>query len=437
MSEPNAAQRVQDAMQLHGAGRLDEARAGYEQVLADDPEHPDALHLLGVLQAQQGRQAEAHALISRAVAVRPAEAMFRNNLGNVAIELGRFDEAERHYMEAIELAPDRVDALNNLGVLLSRQGKSDAAERVLQRVVELAPDFRDAHNNLAAHYLRQGRYHDAVNCCVEGLVTQPRSNHLRRLLGAAYGMLGMKDEAIEVYRGWLQSEPAHPVALHHLQALTGEGVPERAADAYVAMVFDTFAGSFDAKLASLGYRAPEAVAAALARAAGAAALPAVLDAGCGTGLCGPLLAPMAGRLVGVDLSKGMLRQAAARGVYHELYAGELVEFLALEAGAWDAVVSADTLCYFGRLEAFAAAAAQALREGGWLVFTVESLDEAAGDDAFRLHHHGRYSHRRAYVEQALREAGLALVATERQALRHEGDDTVHGWLVTAQRPARP
>ena len=90
----------------------------------------------------------------------------------------------------------------------------------------------------------------------------------------------------------------------------------------------------------------------------------VLDAGCGTGLCGPLLAPYARRLVGVDLSERMLDQARARDVYDELVKGELTEYLAASAGTFDAIVSADTLVYFGPLEAVAEAAERALRPGG-------------------------------------------------------------------------
>src|SRR5260221_10287975 len=82
---------------------------------------------------------------------------------------------------------------------------------------------------------------------------------MRRMLGAAYSMMGMHDEARKVYRAWLEVEPDSVLAAFHLQANLGENVPERAPDAYVAQVFDSFASSFDAKLASLEYKAPEFV----------------------------------------------------------------------------------------------------------------------------------------------------------------------------------
>lgn len=428
-------QRLQQAMQWHGSGRFDEAEAAYRGVLAAEPAQPDALHLLGILMAQRGRHDEAARLIAAAIAANPHEAMFHNNYGNVCTERGRYDEAEASYLRALQLDGTRVDALNNLGVLLGARGDAAGAEKVLRRVVELAPDFADARQNLANHLFRSGRLPEAVQQCVEGLVVAPRSTALRRVLGVAYSMMGMKDEAIAVWRAWLQAEPGNALAEHHLRACTGEDVPARAADAYVQRVFDAFAASFDAKLAALAYRAPELVAQAVGRHAGEPRGDrAVLDAGCGTGLCAPLLAPWAGRLVGVDLSAGMLARARARGLYAELVQAELVAFLRERGRAWDLVVSADTLCYFGALEDFAAAAAAALRPQGLLVFTVEALAAPAADAAtgdFRLHEHGRYSHRRGYVEQVLGAAGLDVREVSAAVLRTEGGEPVQGWVVAA------
>jgi predicted TPR repeat methyltransferase len=431
---PSTAQRLQQAMQCHGGGRLDEAEAAYRAVLAAEPANPDALHLLGVLQAQRGRHDEAAELITAAIAANPHEPMFHNNLGNVCTERGRLDEAEASYLRALQLDGSRVDALNNLGVLLGARGNADGAEQVLRRVVELAPDFADARQNLANHLFRCGRLSEAVQQCMDGLVVAPRSAVLRRLLGVSYSMLGMKDEATAVWRAWLQAEPGNVLAEHHLRACTGEDVPARAADAYVQRVFDGFAASFDAKLASLSYRAPELVAQAVARHAGAPQRDRdVLDAGCGTGLCAPLLAPWARQLVGVDLSAGMLEKARARGGYDELVQGELVTFLRERGRRWDLIVSADTLCYFGALEAFAAAAAASLRPHGRLVFTVEALDAAGGDAGadHRLLEHGRYSHRRGYVQGVLQAAGLDVLETSGAVLRTEGGEPVHGWVVAA------
>ena len=104
----------------------------------------------------------------------------------------------------------------------------------------------------------------------------------------------------------------------------------------------------------------------------------MLDAGCGTGLCGPLLAPYARRLVGVDLSEGMLALAKEKNVYDALMKSELTDYLRDHAAAFDVIVSADTLVYFGDLEDVLAAAAGALRPNGLFIFTLEHAVGARG-----------------------------------------------------------
>jgi len=155
----------------------------------------------------------------------------------------------------------------------------------------------------------------------------------------------------------------------------------------------------------------------------------VLDAGCGTGLCGPLLAPYARRLVGVDLSERMLAQARAREVYDELIKGELTDHLRASAGMFDAIVSADTLVYFGPLEEVVQAAEGALRPGGHVVFTVEEQPESG----YSLSVNGRYRHARQYVERTLVTAGLN-AEIEAAELRLEAGDPVQGLVVRGSKP---
>lgn len=430
---------LQQAMTLHQQGQADAAEQLYLQIPEGDPQYADALHLRGLLAAQRRQWDEAQPLIWQAITLKPDEAMFHNNLANVCLERGMAREAEAMYVRAIELDPGRIDALNNLGLLMMRTDRLADAEKLLVRAVELSPGNGGYRQNLARLYLRTDRVPQALQQCHDGMVRAPRSRELRGLLALGYNQIGRPELAAEVLRAWIALEPDDPYPRHHLAACTGDLTPPRASDAYVRDVFDSFASSFDAKLADLSYQAPQHVAGALARLAGTAVpLPAVLDAGCGTGLCAPLLAPLAQELTGVDLSEGMLRLAHHRGGYHALFQGELVAFLHSRPQGFDAVVSADTLCYFGALDGFAAAAASALRPGGWLVFTVEALPADAPEAAspgHRLQHHGRFGHDRGAALAALRGAGLVDAEAEPVFLRTEGGQPVQGWLVTACRPA--
>ena len=425
------------AIRCQKNGQLAEAEALYRRVLELEPDQPDALHYSGVLAHQHGRSEEAIALIARSLELAPDQPDWHSNLGIIFQDKGKLQEAVVAYRRALALQPTHANAHNNIGVLLRAQGLTAEAEEAYRTSIRLSPDQPDAYHNLAILLSATHRTQEAVTCYCKALTLKPQYPEARRLLALAYCVIGQTDKAVIVCEEWLKSEPDDPVARHTLAAVSGRDVPTRASDAYLQKTFDSFAASFEAKLAQLHYQAPALVAAALAD----AGLPAaraldVLDAGCGTGLCGPFLAPYARRLVGVDLSEGMLGHARAKNVYGELVTGELTAYLEDRRDAFDLIVSADTLVYFGVLEDVAVAAAGALRSGGRLIFTVE---EAAGDDApstYCIKPHGRFNHRAQYVERVLVDAGLR-VEIARAELRVESGLPVAGLVVTATKPATP
>jgi predicted TPR repeat methyltransferase len=225
-----------------------------------------------------------------------------------------------------------------------------------------------------------------------------------------------------------------------LAAMGGARTPERASDGYVRATFDDFAESFDRNLEELGYRAPqilfEAVtqSQALSRKQGLE----ILDLGCGTGLCGSLFRPVARRLVGVDLSPGMLSKAAIRAVYDQLNCGELTQWLSECGQRFDVAIAADVLCYFGELTTAFRNVRKVLQPGGLFACTLEkSTDEPAASSAerapFILRPHGRYQHDAGYVEASLEESRLALVSMTTGVLRYERRDAVPGLVTIAQR----
>jgi predicted TPR repeat methyltransferase len=429
--ELSVAEAIVFAIDLQKNDHLEAAADLYRRILELAPDQPDALHYSGVLAHQQGRSEEALALIERSLELEPDRADWHSNLGNVLQGRERLDDAVGAYRRAIEIDPDHANAYCNLGVLLRARGELAEAEETYRTAIRLDLRHRDAYTNLGILLNGQKRTQEAVACFCKVITLRPKDPDARRLLALAHCTVGEVDKAIKIYEEWLDEEPDEPIARHMLAACSGRDVPLRASDTFVERIFDNFAASFDSKLAKLSYRAP-ALVAAMVESSGLEASKSldVLDAGCGTGLCGPLVAPFARRLAGVDLSAGMLAQAKEKQVYDDLVRGELTAYLRDHPASFDLIVSADTLVYFGALEDVAAAAAAALRQGGQLIFTLEEGGEGDGATDYRLETHGRFSHAQEYVERVLVSCGLRSEIV-RAELRLEAGAPVGGLVIRA------
>lgn len=391
---------LQKALDAHKAGRHEEAEAGYQLVLRRRPSHPYALYSLGLLHFHRGETETAVRCVRSALEHAQTNGRIWNTLGSMLIAAKRAGEARDAYRRCTEVEPAMAEGWYNLGICLRNEGDYDAA----------------------------------VNCLREALTRPPPFGGAYEALSMLLYELGRSEEAAEVSALWVARDPSNAKARHVAASMSGENVPARASDDYVREHFDAAAAGFDNNLRQLEYRAPELVASALTRNAGERVMSAVLDAGCGTGLCGPLMRASAARLVGVDISSKMIDHARARSVYDELHVAELCAFLRASPTSFDAIVSADTLVYFGALDEALGAAHTALGSSGALIFTLESLGE--GDEAdHRLQFHGRYGHGELYVRGAMERAGFALESLSREMLRRERLDPVNGFLVTARRAA--
>ena len=425
------------AGRLHRSGELDDARVIYEAVLEQRPDDPAAQHFLGVLLHQRGDSARAVELIRRAIDLQPDNPGAYNNLGNVLLESGQIDAAVDAYRRCLELAPEFVETHNNLGTIYRARGELAAAESAYAQAIGLRPDFTEAYCNMANLRFVQGRTNEAAEYACRAITQNPAHAPSRKILAVAYYKLGEVAKATEVYREWLREDPDNPIARHHLAACSGEGVPTRADDAYIEETFDAFAGSFDSNLEMLNYRAPDLVAEAIDKLYPQPGKQLrILDAGCGTGLCGQRLVRHAAVLIGVDLSAQMLVKAEQRQFYDKLIKAELTAYLASIETAYVLIVSADTLCYFGALEDVLRAAYNALDAEGRLIFTVEDASDTAAAAGYRINPHGRYSHTRQYVELILVAAGFRRVEVEQVVLRNESGKPVAGLMIVAHKQDR-
>jgi predicted TPR repeat methyltransferase len=383
------------ALDLHRRERLEEAAKLYRSVLQRAPTHTDALQLLGAVEGRLGHTDAALKLLRTAVVLDPANGRAHNNLGKALAQAGQHDEALAAFQRAAALMPGNAKALSNCSRSLRALGRLDEALQTVERALALDPDLVEA-------LLNQG----------ELLVRLRIADPDRR------------DEALRKLRGALDAR-SDPARIRFIVAALGVAPPPPTAPAdFVATLFDAHAEDFDAHLVGrLNYRTPELITEALL----AAAPPRdglVLDLGCGTGLCAPLLRPLARRLVGVDLSMKMLDRARARGLYDELACAELVAHLRTLEGALDIAVAADVFVYVGDLGEVFAATRAALRQGGLFAFSVELMSDEDGD--YRLQPTRRYTHSAVYLRRLAHEHGFAPPQLRAVHLREENLEPVQG-----------
>ena len=352
----------------------------------------------------------------------------------------RLEDAAAAYENALEVDPNHIEALEWRGEIAVQLDDYETAVDCLSKARRLrGDDAFTEYTNLGLSYYELNMAEEAVETLWRAVRRDATDLVSHSNLGKALYDLhahGHEEEAEKIAAAWMRQFPEVPDAQHIGPAISGLGLPETASPAYVEDIFNDYAPIFDEKLAELGYRAPTLILQTLQD-----QLPppnrdlVVLDAGCGTGLCGPLLTPYAHRLDGVDLSPKMLEKARDKGLYDGLEKAELTAYLNKAGDMYDLIVAADVLCYFGDLLAVCKAFRKALVPTGRLGFSVEISEDIAEDGpGYLLNQSGRYKHGADYVRQVVAEAGLALMESRPDVLRSEYGEPVNGLIVTAAKP---
>jgi predicted TPR repeat methyltransferase len=359
------------------------ADAAYRAALEYDPKSTLAWQLLGLLKQAQRYYVAAIDCLTACLEAGGADAALLANLGKLYYQLGRIPESAQAYTRAAELQPAnlhfRTMARRSEFLKAVHGGESvDSAIEIFKN--SFSPSEHNAEKELA----------DTLDSAFAQL--------------SGFGHL---EAAARVGKKQLELWPGNPSVSYLLKAVTGGSDLARSTPEYVVEHFDAFAEGFDAQLVgALGYDIPEKICAAVRQMTPTGRLYDTLDAGCGTGLCGPMLRPISRTLAGLDLSPKMLEQARRRGIYDNLICEDLIAFLERSRGQFNLMVAADVMIYFGDLAPIFSGAAAALRPGGLLACSTESC---AGP-GFRLLPSGRFAQAPAYVR--------ALAALEFEEIFH-------------------
>ena len=189
LTKTQVASLVKKGMSLHQQGNLEEAQVIYEQILNSEPDHFDALQLLGVLFAQIKKYSQSVKLLSNALKINPNHPGTYSNRGISLKELRFFDEALSSFDQAIAINPDYGDAHYNRGNTLMELKRFDEALSSFDQAIIVNPEHTQAYNNRGNTLKLLKRFDEALSSYDQAIAIRPdypeaynnRSNILKEL----------------------------------------------------------------------------------------------------------------------------------------------------------------------------------------------------------------------------------------------------------------
>ena len=207
------------ASKLARAGRFGDAADLYRELLARDPDHPEAIHFLGVCLVRSGRRDEGLPLVERSVRLAPANVLYRQNFGLLLAETGELSLAEAQFGELLRLERENSTAHNYLGMVRQRLGRMDEAIASYEEALRLQPKDPAAANNLGYCLLERGELERALSLLHRSIAADASNPMAHSNLGNALRETGDLHGAAGCYRRALALAPRFANA-HHNLALT-------------------------------------------------------------------------------------------------------------------------------------------------------------------------------------------------------------------------
>lgn len=398
-------------------GRTEQAIQTVECSLALSNTQPDSWIFLGNMKQKQGDLAGAATAFESAISLDATSALAWQGLGLVRQQQHEFAVAIECLRNCIRLNHVTAPILSVLGQLFYSTGQFEKSRDACEAAVS-----DDPQNPVYRRMLREMRFvcdmidgssiEVAINAYLidhAGFTIEQDAEDLLHKSFALLSSYGYTDAARVVAEKRLALFPHSASAAYFVHAIRGDETLARSPDQYIIESFDKMAEHFDDHLThALGYNIPQKLSNALIGFIAPGTGLDILDAGCGTGLCGPHLRPITASLTGVDLSQKMLEQARQKGIYDSLVCSELTSFLTIAPARFDLIIAADLVIYFGDLVPLAAGMALSLKPGGWVAFSTE-VAESSG---WRLLSSGRFAHDPAYIRSIFNEEFIECLCQE-------------------------
>ncbi len=432
-NESNYALWIAAGNAYYGLKCFDAAEQAYLKAADLCPQDVIALSNLAGVYFETNRFDDGLSVCDQALLRNPDYLNVHVHRGNMLSSLNRYAEAVESYFNALKTDSDDTLVLFNLAYALLMTEQYDKAGEIYRRLLTLTPEDPEYLFAYASFLEKTDDLEAAAEIYFKLLKIEDTPTSHITLGGCLYNLL-LQDKTEIVWRltdTWLTMFPENPVAVHMLETLKNSSETTRASAEYVQELFDAFADSFDSVLAGLSYQAPTLIAKKVSELEFIAP-PAILDLGCGTGLCAQALKErdvVFSGLTGVDLSAAMLEKARQRNLYAQLIRQDILTFLPENKETFDLIVSADVFTYLGDLSGLFCGIAVALKSKGLAIFTVS--ENTDNPDVYALEPSGRFMHGKEYVKNELQKNGLNVSEMSSVELRQELGKPVLGLLIVA------
>jgi predicted TPR repeat methyltransferase len=408
------------------AGRFDAAEQAFAESLALLPGRASTLANLGAARTRLGRWSDALVALDEAVALEPGDVDAESHRGIALAALGRHADALASHARVLAIDPARTANRLRRAQALVALGRHAAALDDLDEVLRRQPQHAEAHFQRGQVLQFLERHDEALAAHEQALACDPTLGAAWSQRGSILRDLHRLDEAAVSFEQAIANGADPSLNRYFLASVTGRGTPAAAPPTYVEPFFDEYADAFESHLLDgLHYEAHTTLVRGL-HGLEAKRYRAALDLGCGTGLCGPLVAPIADAVDGVDLSRNMIEKARRRGVYRHLAHAEIAEHLQRTEARYDLVLAADVFIYIGDLEAVFGGMRRVLDRGGIACFSVEVADD---DRTFQLLPSLRYAHSERYLRELAARHAFAARQFLRRPLREDQRRPVPGLFV--------
>ena len=407
-----------------------------EKILKKDSQNSSALIIKGNIFYQNKKLSDSLQCYLDAQQVDSQNKIILINIANTYFELKNYEQAYSYAKQVLELDATDKNALTILGNSALELQKYDEGKLAFSKIINLDSNDFWSYNSLSQIYQKTQDYERALSHgwkAVE-LSNGAESQHIN----FGYLLYEIRQEKnlkeVEQYaQKWLENYGKNTIVFHMANSVLQNSKIQRAGAEYLQNIFDAFAPEFEQVLSGLEYQAPQIIHNEIIKIYGQnhRRKLSILDAGCGTGLCGAFLRKYSRfyGLYGVDISEKMLQQAKQKNIYNYLIQDDLEHYFFSAKKQFDLIVSADVFTYLGDLQKIIFGSYNCLKKNGRFIFTVSANN--VDDSDYYLHPSGRFLHHQNYIKKLLQKCNFSIEKIEENFLRNEGENEVLGYLVSA------